>query len=178
MDGEKFNTNWFRKYSFPLFLFNSLQVLGNARESAGDEVHLPGQPVVLRADPRREAGRGHLGRRPDAETARRGPRRGRSSYNEADTTGLYHARWGDDGLLAFAVNLFDPRESDLAPRGLVPEGVPAAQADAYKIKIGYNPVAGTPSQKPSRKDWWKPLAALALGVVLLEWYIYNRRVYI
>ncbi len=30
MDGDKFNTNWYRNISFPLFLLNSLQVLGNA----------------------------------------------------------------------------------------------------------------------------------------------------
>ena len=59
--GKEFNTDWYRNYSFPLFLFNSLQVLGNARESAGDEVHLPGQPVVLRAESIDGTGRGHLG---------------------------------------------------------------------------------------------------------------------
>src|SRR5262249_4602609 len=42
MDGDKFNTSWFTKISFPLFLFNSLQLLGNARESVGEDVHLPG----------------------------------------------------------------------------------------------------------------------------------------
>ncbi len=117
---------------------------------------------------------------PEGRTAERLARTSQGTYvaSKTDTTGLYHARWGADGGLAFAVNQFDPRESDLAPRGLVPEGVPPAQADAYKIKIGYSPVAGTRSQKPSRKDWWKPLAGLALGVVLLEWYIDNRRVYI
>jgi hypothetical protein len=177
MDGEKFNTNWFQKYSFPLFLFNSLQVLGNSREATGDEVHAPGQPVVLRVDS--DASQVEV-TSPDGRAVERLTRTSQGTFvaNKTDTTGLYHARWGDDGQLAFAVNQFDARESDLAPRGLVPEGVPPAQADAYKIKIGYSPVAGTPSQKPSRKDWWKPLAALALGVVLVEWYIYNRRVYI
>ena len=100
--------------------------------------------------------------------------------NQTDATGIYHMRWDPSGLLAFAVNQFDARESDLATRGLVPEGVPAtsSQAESYKIKIGYNPVVGTQTTRPSRKDWWKPLALLALGVVLVEWYIYNRRVYI
>ncbi len=60
----------------------------------------------------------------------------------------------------------------------MPEGTPPDQADAYKIKIGYNPVAGTRRSVQAPRDWWKPLACLALGVVCLEWYIYNRRVYI
>ena len=98
-------------------------------------------------------------------------------YNEANATGIYHARW-PAGSQTFAVNQFDLRESDLAPRGLVPEGTPEAQADAYKIKIGYNPVAGTRRTVQAPREWWKFLACLALGVVCLEWYIYNRRVYI
>ena len=143
MDGEKFNTNWFQKYSFPLFLFNSLQVLGNSRESTGDEVHAPGQPVVLRVDS--DAGQVEV-TSPDGRTVERLTRTSQGTFvaNETGTTGIYHARWGADGQLAFAVNQFDLRESDLAPRGLVPEGVPPAQADAYKIKIGYNPVVGHP----------------------------------
>ena len=68
--------------------------------------------------------------------------------------------------MPFAVNQFDARESDIAPRGLVPEGTPPDKADAYKIKIGYNPVAGTRATRPSRKDWWMPFAVAALGRAL------------
>src|SRR4051812_11266320 len=103
MDGDKFNTNWFQKYSFPLFLFNSLQVLGNSRESTGDEVHAPGQPVVLRVDS--DAGQVEV-TSPEGRTAERLMRTSQGTYvaSKTDTTGLYHARWGDDGQLAFAVN--------------------------------------------------------------------------
>src|SRR5262249_47820184 len=142
LDGDSFNTTWFKNISFPLFLFNSLQVLGNARESVGDEVHLPGQNVVLRlespdnqikvTDPDGKA----------LETLSRSPQ-GTYVVSKADRTGIYHARWGGKGLLPFVVNQFDTRESDIAPRGLVPEGVPEDKADAYRIKIGYNAVAGT-----------------------------------
>lgn len=177
MDGKSFNTNWYNKYSFPLFLFNSLQVLGNARGAIGDEVHLPGQPVVLRAEASTARVEVTAADGKARETLDRSPQ-GTFVYNHADRLGLYHARWGKDGLQSFAVNLFDPRESDIAPRGLVPAGVPATQADNYKIKIGFNPVEATRRTKLEQHDWWKPIAMLALGVVLLEWYIYNRRVYI
>jgi hypothetical protein len=182
-EGGKLNSDWYRMISFPLFIFNSLQVLGNARDSVGDEVHLPGQPVTLRADTLKDqitvtlppgattpAGK-------TSETITRTPQ-GMFIANHTDRTGIYHARWDPDGLLPFAVNQFDFRESNLAPRGLVPEGVPEAQADDYKIKIGYNPVAGIRQTRPGRQDWWKPIALVVLGVLLLEWYIYNRRVYI
>ena len=177
LDGDSFNTTWFKNISFPLFLFNSLQVLGNARESVGDEVHLPGRTVVLRL----EAADGKItvtgpdGR--EAEKVARSPQ-GAYAFTASARTGIYHARWSPGGLLPFVVNQFDFRESDIAPRGLVPDGVPPDKADPYKIKIGYSPVAGTKAMRPSRKDWWKPLAVAALAVLLFEWYVYNRRVYI
>ncbi len=175
---KQLNTDWIRYYSFPLFLYNAVRVLGNARESVGDEVHAPGQPVVLRAEslqPAIDIAPPPGGR---AETIKRTPQ-GTFVYNGAEATGLYHARWGKaGGGSAFAVNLFDARESDLAPRGLVPEGLSDAEAERYKIKLGATPVAATRKSAPVRKEYWRPVALLVLGVVLVEWYIYNRRVYL
>ena len=133
--------------------------------------------MILRPDAPKDEIRVTVGRRQGDETLTRTPQ-GTFVYNDTDAIGIYHARWEPDGILPFAVNLFDARESDLAPRGLVPDGVPPGEADAYKIKIGYNPVAGIRKTRPSYKDWWKWLAGAALGIILVEWYIYNRRVYI
>jgi len=176
LDKEGVNTDWVRKFSFPLFIYNALQVVGNARDSAGEEVHAPAQPVPIRPatlnDTIKVAG-------PDGVPAdiKRSPQ-GAFVANETDLTGLYHVTWTPNGSLTFAVNQFDTRESDLAPRGLVPEGTPPAEADRYRIKIGFNPVNSTNKTAAAPRDWWKPLAMLALAVVLFEWYIYNRRVYI
>ena len=177
LDGTTPNTTWFRFISFPLFLLNSMQALGNVREGSGEEVRSPGRPVILRAETLGKdllvtSASGHV-----TERLARTPQ-GSFVYHQAATTGLYHARWEPSGLLPFAVNLFDFRESDLAPRGLVPDGVPESQAEAYKIKIGYNPVVGTQQTQDRQQDWWKWFACAALGVLLVEWYIYNKRVYI
>lgn len=174
--GKSFNTDWPLRLSFPLFIFNSLRALGNAREAGGNDTHQPGQPVVLRADSAADS---------IEVTAPDGTRRTlkRSSQgtfidNDANQTGVYRGRWGQDSRLTYVVNLFDARESNLAPRGLAPEGFSEAEAEPYKIKIGYTAVTGTQRTAPVVKDWWKPIAALVLGVILLEWYIYNKRVYI
>ncbi len=177
LDGDKFNTTWFKNISFPLFLFNSLQVLGNARESVGDEVHLPGQSVVLRLESPTDKIKVFAPDGTLAETVTRSPQ-ATYIFGKADTTGIYHASWGESGILPFVVNQFDARESDIAPRGLVPESTPPDLADSYKIKIGYNPVAGSKAVRSSPKDWWMPLAFGALVVLLVEWYVYNRRVYV
>jgi hypothetical protein len=158
------NTDWpIRFYSFPLFLYNALRVLGNARETGGEEIHLPGQPVVLRADSVQETievtG-------PDGQAVKltRTPQ-GTFVYNNANTIGLYQARWGTNTGTDFAVNLFDSRESDLSPR-------------ARPIQIGNTALSQMRRTAPARVEWWWYVAWIALGVVLLEWYIYNRRVYI
>ena len=177
VDGATFNTDWVTKYSFPLFLFNALQTLGNARESASEEAHAPGQPVPLRVE---GAPASVTVAAPDGKASAPLARSPQGAYNypAANTTGIYRATWTPNGRRAFAVNEFDPRESDLAPRGLVPDGTPPDKAEAYKIKIGYNAVNGSRRTVQAPHDWWKVLACLALGVVCLEWYIYNRRVYL
>jgi hypothetical protein len=39
-------------------------------------------------------------------------------------------------------------------------------------------VAPTTRSVPVRREAWKFLLLAALGVLILEWYIYNRRVYL
>ncbi|MFI5455070.1 MAG: BatA and WFA domain-containing protein [Isosphaerales bacterium] len=177
IDGTTPNTTWFRYISFPLFILNSIQAYGNVHEGAGEEVAEPGRPIVLHP----ETGSRTIQVTPPgggpALAVTRSPQ-GAFVYNKAETTGVYLAQWESGGLLPFAVNLFDARESDLAPRGLVPEGAPASLDEAYKIKIGYSPVTGTLKPPVVQKDIWWYLALLVLGVLLVEWYIYNRRVYI
>ncbi len=176
LGAEGANTDWVRKFSFPLFIYNALQVVGNARDSAGEEVHAPAQTVQIRPETINDAIK-VVGPEGKAEPLKRSPQGG-FFYNDANATGLYHVTWPPSGAMTFAVNQFDPRESDLAPRGLVPEGTPPDQADAYKIKIGFNPIDGTRKAAAAPRDWWKAVALAALTIVLVEWYIYNRRVYI
>jgi hypothetical protein len=176
LDGKNFNSDWPVRYSFPLFIYNATRVLGNVRDSAGDEIHQPGQPVIVRADSQTQSIEVVS---PDG-TRRTIDRNTQGTFvdNQADHVGLYHARWDKDGAQSYAVNLFDSRESDLAPRGMVPEGTPLDKEDEYTIKIGYTAVKGTRRSTPAVKDWWKPISIAVLGILLLEWYIYNRRVYI
>jgi len=177
IDGTTPNTTWFRYISFPLFILNSIQALGNVREGAGEAIAEPGRPLVLHPETGSRTIQVFPAGGGTALTVARSPQ-GTFVYNKAETTGVYLAQWQPAGLLPFAVNLFDARESDLAPRGLIPEGAPVSLAESYKIKIGYSPVTGTPRPPVVKKDIWWYFALLVLGVLLVEWYIYNRRVYI
>ena len=88
-----------------------------------------------------------------------------ATHKNANKACLYQVRWGEDEGSDFAVNLFDARESDLSMRG-------------KGIKIGNIQVTDVRRKAPARLDWWWPIAWMALALVLFEWYIYNKRVYV
>jgi hypothetical protein len=177
VDGITPNTTWFRYISFPLFILNAIQNMGNVREGTGDEIAEPGAPITLHPETQGKTITVAPLAGGTADTIDRSPQ-GSFVFNRADKTGIYLARWQNEGQLPFAVNLFDVRESDLASRGIVPDGAPESMKESYKIKIGHNPVAGTKEAPMVRKDIWWYFALLVLGVLLVEWYVYNRRVYI
>ena len=177
MDGTTPNTTWFRYISFPLFILNSIQALGNVREGAGEEMAEPGRPVVLHAETAGANDHGQLGRRAD----------GRDRL--AIAPGNFRLQPGrQDRHLPGALGAQGPAPVRRQPVRLPRERPGPARARSrrrarepgrsYKIKIGYNPVAGTQKPATVQKDIWWWLALLALGVLLVEWYIYNRRVYI
>jgi hypothetical protein len=69
----------------------------------------------------------------------------------------------DSGKRLFAVNLLDPDESNLEPRG--------------EISIGAAKIASGVEQSQPR-DLWKWMAGVALLLAVGEWVIYNRRIFI
>ena len=69
----------------------------------------------------------------------------------------------EDEPLLFAVDLFSAEESDIAPG----DGARIAALGA-----DVPPAASPPGT--SRDEWWPPLVALALLVLLVEWLVYER----
>ena len=97
-------------------------------------------------------------------------------FSATETPGVYQVRQGAEVIEWFAVDLFDRTESDLAVR---PSQDPAGQtAQPADLRIGDIEVSATTSHAPSRRELWKVLLVCALFVLVLEWYIYNRRVYL
>ncbi len=168
------NTNWPRRLSFPTFWLNALEYLAGGIEQPGmDQVH-PGQPVELRP-PGTPSELTVIG--PDgSRTAVHRTDQDLFRFHETDTPGVYQVQWEDQVIERLAVNLSDRRESDVRVRSnQAPE---ATSVEAADIRIGHVDVAATAGQTPVRKEAWKTLLAAALFVLLVEWYIYNRRVYL
>ena len=164
-DGEKgkeLNTDWYRHRSFPLFVFNAIRVLGNVQDSISDETILPGQTVVLRS----ESLAAQMQVKDPTGKVHKVDRTGQGNFlfNDSDLLGVY--QFGDSQKIErrFAVNLFDTRESNIEPRG--------------ELTIGHTQVTAKREANRARQEAWRWLVLAAFAVLLAEWYIYNRRVYI
>ncbi|HEV3142248.1 MAG TPA: VWA domain-containing protein [Gemmataceae bacterium] len=162
-DKGAYNTNWFLQPSFPIFWRNVLYSLGNVSDAAGEEVLQPGNPKQLRPS---AAVKRVFVTPPgvSAKTAELERVGNRSDFDFQDTErlGIYKAEWKGGGR-SFAVNLLDAEESNLQPR------------DA--IQIGSDTVLAGDTRTQTRELWkWALLAAFVF--LLVEWFIYNKRVYV
>ncbi len=147
MDGTTPNTTWFRYISFPLFILNSIQALGNVREGAGEEVAEPGARSSCTPRPtgsiddsqlgRRRAGRDLLSFTPGELSSSTRPTRPASIWHNGSPRDCSRSR----SICSTRARATWP------PAGWFPKALPKVCAEAYKIKIGYNPVTGT--QKPA-----------------------------
>lgn len=159
-----YHTSWPLQPNFPLFLRNVLLFQGNVRFAGVDDTLRPGDVMPIRPGAAREV----LVTKPGNPVPQKFDRGGRPevSFGGTDTLGVYTAEWGGGGetqTRRFAVNLLDADESNLAP--------------VSQFKVGDITVqAGDTRRVPF--ELWKVVLVVALGVVLLEWWIYNRRVQI
>lgn len=158
------NTDWHKKPSFPFFVQNVVVALGSGSRFNALKTNSPGQSVKIKP----------LFPFPEIqvmspvgvkETLQ--PRADTSFvFSQTDESGIYEVREkGADELdQLFAVNLLDRLESDLGVRD--------------ELNLGYEEVEGKVSSEPARKDFWSWLVLLALVIISIEWFIYNRRVFI
>ncbi len=182
------NTNWPTLQSFPVFARNVLEYLGGRRNPmASGSVQL-GSVVTLQA-PAGEAEieihpptcRCRACRPPGAPVAEAeidihpppgkptdltADELGKCVFTGTSEVGVYEAQHNSQTFQQIAVNLFDKRESDVS---VEPEP---------SIQVGYVEVVGEEAWTPWRRELWKVLVAAGLVVLLVEWYIYNRRVYL
>ncbi len=154
-------TNWFTKLSFPLFLDNVVEQLGNIGQVSVQELLRPGQVKTFR--PGGAAAEVRVMAVDAPRTAQpmlakpAGP--GEFLFQETERLGLYQATW-EGGEEYFAVNLLDANESNIQP--------------LETIQVGTQTVVASETGGQPR-DLWKWLAVAALGLLLLEWFLYHQR---
>jgi hypothetical protein len=167
-EGTQVNTDWPSQLSFPLFIQNVVSNLAGGSRFLTIESVAPGQPTRLRPSPTvtKIGVSTPAGRRIELT-------RDKSNsflFSQTDRVGIYSLETLESSGATppakqlFAVNLFDPQETDITVRD--------------ELEIGFDPVKATTDVLPSRTEFWKWAVIAALAVLLIEWYVYNRRVLI
>ncbi len=160
-DKGKWTTTWNLKLSFPVFLRNVLYTLGNVSDTTAEDTIQPGELKTLRPDAvidKMELFAPSALKPVEVKKSAQGD----FSFKDTERVGVYRAQWAG-GERAFAVNLLDPEESNLQPRDEVTIGSTKLRADQTKGQV---------------HDTWKWGAAGALALLLLEWALYYRRIFI
>lgn len=164
--GEYFNTTWVRNNpTYPVFIQNLLAYLGGVSEQSSQAIYQPGQLIQLRLD---TPSKRLKMKAPDGTQLEVGRgRTGAFSFAAQNNIGIYELSdpAKPDATYRVPVNLFDEIESNITP-------IQELQMDEH-VKVG----ASRGIQR-TRREAWKWLAMLALVVLVVEWYIYNRRVYL
>ena len=144
--------------AFPLLLSNLLDWLAPGGNDAIPTQVAPGVAVVIQVPldvdlvsvtP------------PDGSRIQLSPQAGRVTLADTSQLGVYQLIWGEAETVEFAVNLFNPQESDLRPL----LSLPVAGVESLDVN-------SRPQQ--ARREWWRPLAFAALGVMMAEWLVYQR----
>ncbi|MCZ6603402.1 MAG: VWA domain-containing protein [Planctomycetota bacterium] len=154
-------TNWPLRVSFPIFLSNALRWLAGRDRSELSRQALTGGVLPISAGPEVsvtvETPSGRDLRVESSGTTQR-------FFNRTEEVGLYTIHYPEDRVEQYAVNLLSSAESDLEP--------------AKKITVSDQEVEATIGEIRTNREIWWPLILTAFLVLLLEWYIYNRRVQI
>jgi hypothetical protein len=147
--------------TFPILLVNLINYLAPGRSfNAADGVS-PGESVTIRPDPSVDT---VAIASPSNQIYTVRPAGSEVVFKDTRELGAYGVTLlsGDQQQIDyFAVNLFDPTESNISP--------------AKTIRIGQSQISSAQSTEQGWQEWWPWLAALALLILLIEWWMYHGR---
>jgi len=156
------NTTWVTKAHFPVFMYNAVQFL-TANISGGGQIGVrPGEPVTIPVRPRV---RTLSIARPDgvSDSVATGGA-ATAHYARTRQVGVYRVEGTPPGEEKFAVNLFNSTESDIRP--------------SQAVRIGASRVATSGQLQSVNRPFWPWILVGILAVLLIEWIIYNKRVFV
>jgi len=156
------NTDWTLSVDFVAFMQNTIQFLAANLAATGKRSIPPGEPVTLPCPPRVTEAK--IVRPDGVEDVIPTGQFQTIHYAQTRNVGVYRVEPGGPGDNLFAVNLFNPTESNVAPVTTVTIG-----ADGGKPQM-----AGVQVSKPA----WPYLLLALLALLILEWIIYNQRVFV
>lgn len=156
------NTYWVANPDFVVFTHNAVHYLAAALATTGKKSLRPGEPVTLPLP--RGTTRVAI-HRPDGTQERDVPAANQTlHYGRTRAVGAYRVEPGVPGHDTFAVNLFNAEESQVAP--------------APALALGTDMVATKRANVEVNEPAWPYLVGGMLVLLLLEWIVYNRRVFV
>jgi hypothetical protein len=161
-------SNWPMRPTFMAFLYNSMQYLALGESLAARQSIAPGDaPRIPRANLLRE-GAEEITRvtinGPGGSQTVDVPRTGDFALPALDRTGVYTLDPPVPQFEQLAVNLTDDVESNLLPTAAAPGNVGEVQA--------------TGGGQARTELWWWIIACVGLPLLLVEWWVYTRRVHL
>jgi Ca-activated chloride channel homolog len=141
--------------TFPVLMSNLLGYLAPAQAFSADGLK-PGEALVIKPG----GGEALVVVDPAGQEYAAPPTEAGVIFAHTNRLGLYTVRSNQAVLGQFAVNLFDPAESNITP--------------AATIRIGRTDVAAAPREAQGEYELWPWLAVLALALLLAEWWVYHR----
>lgn len=158
------NSDWPKKLSFPIFIQNVIANLGGTSRFTSDQNVKPGDLLKLKRND------GVMGLEIETPDGRKelveAQKENSFQFSGTDRSGIYRVSNAETKELQrlVPVNLLDVTESNLTVR--------------QSLDLGYSEYEQISARVPSRKEWWPWLLAAGLVLLIVEWLIYNRRVFI
>ncbi len=158
----RINTYWPASVDFIVFIQNSISYLSSNIATGGKRSVTPGQPITLPIPPRTEQVTIH---RPDNTDDKVSATQHQTiHYARTRQVGVYRVEPGLAGRDQFAVNLFNISESDVKPSSSLTLGAQLMETQAGSIDVN----------QPA----WPYFMMALLVLLILEWVIYNLRVFV
>ncbi len=159
---EMLNTSWVFDVGLVVFMHNAMRYLAGDTAGGRQVPTRPGQAITV---PVRPGLTRAVVKRPDnreEEVAVRAD--GLATYAQTDRAGFYRVPAGQPGENTRAVSLLDEEESFIAPH--------------LDFHIGGGQVQTGQGTEHLQRPLWPYILALLGAVLLVEWFIYNKRVFI
>ena len=169
-------SNWpINHHSFPIFFTNAISWLG-VGEEAGTLRWKTGESLSFAVDRASQLGAPKIydflapepgtlpGEAPTRRESATPGRNGLVTFGTARSIGVYELHEEGERIAEFPVSLLSTTESNLEPQ--------------EEIDLGDIQVEADTRLEAESSDLWRWFALGALAFLLLEWYVYNRRVYV
>jgi len=162
--GAAVNTDWGIKRSFPVFVYSAVEFLGGGITESSAPTVQPGWPIGLQLSSRFKNFEVAFPNGTRTELVRGDE--SRSIFTQTDQPGLYSifADGLERPIETFCVNLFSTRESNLATEA--------------NIKMGFEKVAASNTTVQARQETWRWILLVGLAMLVVEWIVFNRRVFL